>query len=88
LSSTSKAIWCGRSGAAAVTSFDVSTSRGSSFSAISRRTCDLDDTALGIVISLIDQLHATRQELAAMARAIDAVPADLRGQLLAGMKRR
>jgi chaperone modulatory protein CbpM len=49
---------------------------------------DLDETALGIVISLIDQLHATRQELAAMARAIDAVPADLRGQVLAGMKRR
>lgn len=49
---------------------------------------DLDETALSIVISLIDQLHATRQELAAMARAIDAVPADLRSQLLAGMKRR
>lgn len=49
---------------------------------------DLDDTALSIVISLIDQLHATRQELAAMVRAIDAVPADLRGQLLAEMKHR
>lgn len=49
---------------------------------------ELDDTALSIVISLIDQLHATRQELAAVARAIDAVPADLRGQLLAEMKRR
>jgi chaperone modulatory protein CbpM len=49
---------------------------------------DLDETALGIVISLIDQLHATRQELAAMARAIDAVPVDLRVQLLAEMKRR
>lgn len=49
---------------------------------------DLDDTALGIVISLIDQLHATRRDLAAMARALDAVPADLRGRLLSEMKRR
>jgi chaperone modulatory protein CbpM len=29
---------------------------------------DLDETGLGIVISLIDQLHAARQDLATLAR--------------------
>jgi chaperone modulatory protein CbpM len=42
---------------------------------------DLDDTALGIVISLIDQLHAARQELAAVAGVIDALPGDLRNRI-------
>jgi chaperone modulatory protein CbpM len=48
---------------------------------------DLDETALGIVISLIDQLHATRQELAAVAHAIDALPTDMRARLTAELKR-
>lgn len=48
---------------------------------------DLDETALGIVISLIDQLHAVRQELAAVADAIDALPTDLQAGLRAGQKR-
>jgi len=48
---------------------------------------DLDETGLGIVISLIDQLHAARQELAAVARAIDALPADLQARLGAELKR-
>ena len=47
---------------------------------------DLDETALGIVISLIDQLHGARQDMAAMARAIDALPADLRSRIGAAMK--
>ncbi|MFC4215371.1 chaperone modulator CbpM [Pseudophaeobacter arcticus] len=42
---------------------------------------DLEETALGIVISLIDQLHAARQDLAAMAQVIDALPVDLRSQI-------
>ncbi|SRR6056297_1622085 len=42
---------------------------------------DLDETALGIVLSLIDQLHAARQDLAAMARVIDALPADVQAQI-------
>lgn len=42
---------------------------------------DLDETALGIVISLIDQLHAARQDIAVMARAIDALPAELRSRI-------
>lgn len=48
---------------------------------------DLDETGLGIVISLVDQLHAARQELAAVARAIDALPADLQARLRAELKR-
>jgi len=47
---------------------------------------DLDEVALGIVISLIDQLHAARQDLAALARAIDALPADLQTLIGAQMK--
>ena len=39
---------------------------------------DLDETALGIVVSLIDQLHGVRQDLAAVVRALDALPPDLR----------
>ncbi len=39
---------------------------------------DLDDDALGVVISLIDQLHDTRQRLFAMAQAMQAEPQDLR----------
>lgn len=42
---------------------------------------DLDETALSIVISLIDQLHAARQDLAAIAEAIDALPVDLRNRI-------
>ena len=48
---------------------------------------DLDETGLGIVISLVDQLHAARQELAAVARAINALPADLQARLMAELKR-
>ncbi len=47
---------------------------------------DLDEAALGIVISLIDQLHAARQDLTFMTRAIDALPEDLRDRISAGMK--
>ena len=49
---------------------------------------DLDETGLGIVISLIDQLHAARQDIATMARVIAALPADLQGRIMAEMKRR
>lgn len=46
----------------------------------------LDETALGIVISLIDQLHAARQDLAAIARVIDALPVDLRSRIDSTLK--
>lgn len=48
---------------------------------------DLDETALGVVISLIDQLHAARQDLATIARVVDALPADLRTSIVATMKK-
>ncbi len=48
---------------------------------------DLDESALGIVISLIDQLHAARQDLAFIAGAIDALPDDLRSRIGAAMKK-
>jgi chaperone modulatory protein CbpM len=47
---------------------------------------DLDEAAMGIVVSLIDQLHAARQDAALMARAIDALPADLQRRISAEMK--
>lgn len=39
---------------------------------------DMDESALSVVISLIDQLHAARQDLDTMARALASLPADLR----------
>jgi len=47
---------------------------------------DLDDTALAVVISLVDQLHAVRRDLAALARAMDSLPADLREQIETQMR--
>jgi chaperone modulatory protein CbpM len=44
---------------------------------------ELDDTALGIVLSLLDQLHGARRDLAVMVRAIDALPEDLKARVLA-----
>jgi chaperone modulatory protein CbpM len=48
---------------------------------------DLDETGLGIVISLLDQLHAARQDLATVARAVESLPADMRAGIVAAMKR-
>ena len=39
-----------------------------------------------MLISLIDQLHAARQDMAIMARAMETLPADLRRQITAAMK--
>ncbi len=39
---------------------------------------DLADDGLGVVMSLIDQLHATRQRLHAVARALAAEPVEVR----------
>ncbi|SEN86062.1 chaperone modulatory protein CbpM [Pseudorhodobacter antarcticus] len=46
---------------------------------------DLDETALGVVISLLDQLHSARQERAALTRALAALPPDLHAQIIAAM---
>jgi len=42
---------------------------------------ELDENALGVVIALIDQLHATRQDLLAIARAVEAEPLDVRARI-------
>lgn len=42
---------------------------------------DLDSAMLGVVIRLIDQLHAKRQDLLALARAISAEPPDVRARI-------
>lgn len=42
---------------------------------------DLDNATLGVVINLIDQLHARRQDLLALMRAIAAEPADVRARI-------
>lgn len=39
---------------------------------------DLEGDALSVVIGLIDQLHATRRHLHALAQAMEAEPQDLR----------
>ena len=46
---------------------------------------DLDETALGVVITLLDQLHAARQERSALSRALAELPEDLREQIIAAM---
>jgi chaperone modulatory protein CbpM len=48
---------------------------------------ELDETALRVVISLIDQLHAARQDLTLLTRCIDALPADTRAQITDQMRR-
>jgi chaperone modulatory protein CbpM len=48
---------------------------------------DLDETGLGIVVSLIDQLHAARQDLAILAGVIDALPTELQAQIMAELKK-
>lgn len=47
---------------------------------------DLDEAALGIVISLVDQLHAARQDLATITRAINALPTELRANIVEALK--
>lgn len=42
---------------------------------------DLDGDALGIVMSLIDQLHASRHKVHAMARALEVEPVEIRHRI-------
>ena len=54
--------------------------------------CDLDEQfdlqgdALGVVLSLIDQLHGVRSELRRVMSAIEAQPDDLRSRIIAALK--
>ena len=47
---------------------------------------DLEGDALGVVLSLIDQLHGVRSELKRVMSAIEAQPAELRGRIIAALK--
>lgn len=49
---------------------------------------DLEDEAVGIVISLLDQLHAARADLRALARALAAEPPDTRSRIGAALRQR
>lgn len=42
---------------------------------------ELDDAALAVVVALIDKLHAARQDLLAIARAVAAEPSDVRARI-------
>jgi chaperone modulatory protein CbpM len=42
---------------------------------------DFDETALGVVLTLIDQLHATRRDLLAITRAVEAEPPEVRARI-------
>lgn len=48
---------------------------------------EIEEDALGVVISLIDQLHTTRADLHAVLAALEAEPEDVR-QRIAGALRR
>jgi len=48
---------------------------------------DLDETALGVVLTLIDKLHAERQERAAIENALNTLSDDLRAQIITAMAR-
>jgi len=42
---------------------------------------EMDEAALGVVVTLIDQVHSLRRDLTTVLRAIDAQPADLRARI-------
>ncbi|MGF1456474.1 MAG: chaperone modulator CbpM [Alphaproteobacteria bacterium] len=48
----------------------------------------LDDSGLPVVLSLIDQIHGLRQELKALAQAIEDEPADVQQRIAEGLRRR
>ncbi len=48
---------------------------------------DLDTDALGLVMGLIDRLHATRADLRALMRAVAAEPEDVRARIAATVRR-
>lgn len=47
---------------------------------------DLKGDALGVVLSLIDQLHGVRGELRRVMAAVEAQPEEVRGRVIAVLK--
>ncbi|MFC2967589.1 hypothetical protein [Acidimangrovimonas pyrenivorans] len=48
---------------------------------------DLDDTALAVVMDLVDQLHGTRGDLVALMRALAEEPQEVRARVMARLTR-
>lgn len=48
---------------------------------------ELDMAALGLVLGLIDQLHAARRDLRALARALEGEPPEIRARIGAVLTR-
>jgi chaperone modulatory protein CbpM len=48
---------------------------------------DLDEAAVGIVISLVDQLHGARRDLEMLTEVIETLPTDLRSRIGAALQR-
>lgn|SRR5512134_2534097 len=51
-----------------------------------RRDFACDDEILGLVLSLLDQLYATRQLLRTVEQAVDALPGDVRDAVRAHLR--
>lgn len=49
---------------------------------------DLEEEALGLVMSLIDQIHGLRRELRALGEAVGAEPEDVRARIRATYRTR
>ncbi len=47
---------------------------------------DLDEGAVGIVISLVDQLHGARRELVMLTEVIQTLPTDLQSRIGAALQ--
>ena len=48
---------------------------------------DLDEGAVGVVISLVDQLHGARREVVMLTEMIQTLPTDLRSRIGAALQR-
>jgi chaperone modulatory protein CbpM len=48
---------------------------------------DLDESALGVALGLLDQLHATRRDLLAITRAVEEQPPEVRARIGAALLR-
>ncbi|MBK1664543.1 hypothetical protein CKO38_08195 [Rhodospirillum rubrum] len=53
-----------------------------------RSEMDLNEEAIPVVLSLIDQIHGLRQELRTLAGAVDDLPADSRAHLRRALGKR
>jgi chaperone modulatory protein CbpM len=50
-----------------------------------RRDCAIDDEALGLMLSLLDQVYRLRRQIKALSGAVEAQPAEVRDRILAAL---